>query len=250
MIIRIGNTQAQEEDEMTDTIDFKIGDIATTAMVATPKGNGPFPGVVVAFHRGGLDEFTSWFVNELAEAGFAACAPNHFHQLPPGVSADDRRKHMTDEQTALDLKAAADWLAAQPNVDGDRLALVGHCMGGRTTWVGLAAQPDLWKCGCVWYGGNAFSPLVGKWPAPLSKERLALVKCPVMGFFGNLDENPSPADVAKTDALLTELGKEHSFYGYDGAGHGFMNLGAEKRHQAATDDSWGKALAFMGEHLK
>jgi hypothetical protein len=29
-----------------------------------------------------------------------------------------------------------------------------------------------------------------------------------------------------------------------------MNLGEGKRHQEATDDSWGKALAFMREHLK
>jgi len=239
-----------EEHNVTDTIEFDIGGKSTTAMVAMPGGSGPFPGVVVTFHRGGLDAFTAWIVDQLAKAGFAACAPNHFHQLPPGVSTDDRRQHMTDEQTALDLKAAADWLEAQAYVDGRRLALVGHCMGGRSTWVGLAAYPDLWRCGCIWYGGNGFNPLVGIRPAPLSKQRLALIACPVMGFFGNLDKNPSPADVARIDVLLTELGKAHTFYGYDGAGHGFMSLDPGKRHQQATDDSWSKAVAFLREHLQ
>jgi carboxymethylenebutenolidase len=44
--------------------------------VALPDGAGPHPGVLVTFHRGGLDQFTIDRVDRLAEAGFAACAPD------------------------------------------------------------------------------------------------------------------------------------------------------------------------------
>ncbi len=64
---------------MGTTIDFSIGDIQTTAYAAVPDGAGPFPGVVVAFHRDGIDPFTHWIVDDLAANGYAAIAPNSYH---------------------------------------------------------------------------------------------------------------------------------------------------------------------------
>ena len=125
---------------MGSTIDFIIPDvndstdIITNAYVNVPEGPGPFPGVVVAFHKDGIDDFTKWVVDDLAGNGYAAIAPNHYHALPPGMDIERRREFLADEQMALDLKSAADWLEGQKKVDGDRLALLGHCMGGRTTW--------------------------------------------------------------------------------------------------------------------
>ena len=39
--------------------------------VAVPDGPGPFPGVVVAQHAGGMDTFIRSVCDRLAEAGFA-----------------------------------------------------------------------------------------------------------------------------------------------------------------------------------
>ena len=44
---------------MADTIELTIGDVTTTGYVAVPAGGGKHPGVVVAFHREGLDDFTA-----------------------------------------------------------------------------------------------------------------------------------------------------------------------------------------------
>jgi len=231
---------------MADTIDFAIGDVQTTAFVAVPSGAGRLPGVVVTFHREGLDDFTAWLCDDLAAHGYAAIAPNHFHVMPPGVDLERRREFITDEQMAADLDAAADWLVAEGNADPHRLALIGHCMGGRTTWMGLAALPDRWKCGCVWYGGGAFNQL-GKVPPPA--DRLESIRCPVAGFFGNEDKNPSPDDVNEFDARLTKLGKKHEFHRYDGAGHAFMSFGRPSYREEAAKDSWAKALAFIRKHV-
>ena len=233
-------------EEMADRIDLTIGEVTTAALIGVPAGAGPFPGVVAAFHRGGLDGFTERLIDELAANGYAAIAPNHYHALPEGVDVEQRRDYLTDEQLALDLRAAADRLSAEEAVDGDCLALIGHCMGGRTTWVGLATYPGRWKCGCIWYGGNVFKQM-GKVPAPA--DRLGDIVCPVAGFFGNEDTNPSPEDIDRLDVMLTELGKAHEFHRYDGAGHAFMSSDGEKYREAPAKESWSKALDFLGRHL-
>ncbi len=231
---------------MGTTIDFQIGDIQTTAYAAVPDGAGPFPGVVVAFHREGIDAFTHWVVDDLAKNGYAAIAPNSYHAMPPGKTTEDRKDFLDDAQMALDLKASVDWLGAQENVDGSRVALLGHCMGGRTTWMGLVSLPGLFKCGCPFYSGNVFGK-IGSPPPPA--ERLAAIDCPVMGFFGNDDTNPSPADVDRLDKLMTELGKEHVFHRYDGTGHAFMGASREKFREKSARDAWTKTLQFLSKHI-
>jgi carboxymethylenebutenolidase len=234
---------------MAETIELAVGGIRTDAFTAIPKGPGPFPGVVVTFHREGLEDFTEWKVDHLAQAGFAAIAPGHYHVLPEGVDFTGRHDYLTDEQMAADIKAAADWLADRDDVDGSRLAVIGPCMGGRTALVALECNPELWTCGCVWYGGEVFEPLVGRLPAPGARERLDRITCPIAGFFGNLDTHPAPEEVDRLDALLTELGKDHAFYRYDTAGHGFLNPWHPRYHPEAAKDSWARAMAFLHEHL-
>lgn len=235
---------------MGSTIDFIIPDvndstdIITNAYVNVPEGPGPFPGVVVAFHKDGIDDFTKWVVDDLAGNGYAAIAPNHYHALPPGMDIERRREFLADEQMALDLKSAADWLEGQKKVDGDRLALLGHCMGGRTTWLGIISWPKLFKCGCPFYSGNTFGQ-VGSLPPPAT--RMDAINAPVMGFFGNDDTNPSPEDVDQLEEILMGLEKEHEFHRYDGAGHAFM--GGPKYREHAARDAWTKTLKFLSKHI-
>jgi carboxymethylenebutenolidase len=231
---------------MADTIELTIGDITTTAYVAVPTGGGKHPGVVVAFHREGLDHFTAWVCDDLAANGYAAISPNHFHVMPPGVDLERRREFITDEQMGADLEAAANWLTTEGGADANRLALLGHCMGGRTTWMGLTSQPNRWKCGCIWYGGGSFNQL-GNLPAPA--DRLEKINCPIAGFFGNDDQNPSPDDVNELSARLTKFGKEHEFHRYDDTGHAFMSFERPSYREESSKDSWAKALTFIGKHI-
>jgi carboxymethylenebutenolidase len=231
---------------MAQLIDFKIGSVNTTALIAEPAGRGPFPGVVVSFHKGGLDEFTAWVVDDLAQAGFVAVAPNHFHVLPPGKGPDDRRDYLTDEQVGLDLRAGAAWLSARANVRGKTFGLIGHCMGGRNTWLGLADAPELWACGCVWYGGGAKRQM-GKVPPPA--ERFAAIKAPVISFSGKEDINPSPEEIKEFDAALTKLGKWHEIHVYDDTGHGFMNTKSSHYRDKAAKHSRARGYEFLRQHL-
>ena len=77
------------------------------------------------------------------------------------------------------------------------------------------------------------------------------IRCPVIGFFGNDDENPSPEDVTRIDDEFTEHGIAHTFHAYDGAGHAFQNFLNEAGYrEEATKDSQAKLLAFLAKTLK
>ena len=64
---------------MADKITLEIEGAAVDALLAAPDGDGPYGGVVVTFHRTGLDVFTQWLVDDLCAHGFAAISPDHFH---------------------------------------------------------------------------------------------------------------------------------------------------------------------------
>jgi carboxymethylenebutenolidase len=234
---------------MANKIDLTVGPVQTKALAAMPEGDGPFPGIVVAYHREGLDAFTAWKVDNLAAAGFAAIAPDHYHVLPEGTGFKERNTYLTDEQMAADLAAGAAWLAAQSQVNLDRLAVLGPCMGGRTALVALECNPEIWTCGCVWYGGEVFEPLRGQLAAPGSKERLERINCPIAGFFGDRDTHPTPEEVDRLDGLLKGLGKEYIFLRYAEAGHGFLNPWHPRYDQAAAEGSWAKAMEFLHARL-
>ena len=72
------------------------------------------------------------------------------------------------------------------------------------------------------------------------------ISIPVIGFFGNLDKNPSPEQVDRIDDELTRHGIAHTFHRYDNAGHGFQNrTPGTAGEQAAAADSWTKTFAFL-----
>ncbi len=213
--------------------------------VAAPKGAGPFPAVLVMFHRGGIDAFTRDRADRLARAGFIAAAPDLFHRVP-AEAADDPIPTLDDRQLAEDIAAAAAHVKAKPEADG-RLAIIGHCMGGRVAFLGAAVNPAI-TAAAIYYCGNMFKTW-GKGEKP-PFELLGGIRGPVIGFFGNDDKNPSPDDVNRIDAELARLGVAHEFHRYDGAGHAFQNfVRPEQYREAAEKDSWAKTLAFLGRAL-
>ena len=77
----------------------------------------------------------------------------------------------------------------------------------------------------------------------------ANISCPIQGHFGMLDTGPSPEEMRKLDAELTQHGKPHEFFYYDGAGHSFNNSGQKKYAPEADKISWQRTLEFFATHL-
>ena len=218
-----------------------------------PQGEGPHPGLILAQHipvgHTGLenDEFTLRTAERYALNGFAVAAPFIFHWWPKAETIEVKREEFRDDWTVKDLAATYDLLAGRNKVDGDRIGVVGHCWGGRVSWLGACHNPKLAAC-VMFYGGRvklAMGP-----GTPPAIDLAGQIKCPVAGYFGALDQNPSPEDVADISAALDAAGVAHEFHSYEGANHGFQMVGnPERYHAEASEDAWKKALEFLKRNL-
>jgi carboxymethylenebutenolidase len=215
--------------------------------VSEPDGVGPVPAVVVIQHQGGVDDFVQEMTQRIASAGYLGVAPELYHRDGSDCQDDGptRRARLQDTNIIQDVNATVAFLQNHHRVDGDRVGIIGFCMGGRVVYLMAAVNPHF-KAAVSYYGGNIMVPW-GVGTAPF--DRTAQIHCPLLGLFGEDDPNPSPADMRKLDAELTRHGKVHEFYSYPGAGHAFMNSRGDRYRPDAAQDSWPKAMAFFAQHL-
>jgi carboxymethylenebutenolidase len=207
------------------------------------------PGVVVIMHGPGLDKFVEDRVDALARHGYAAAAPDLYHRQPDDAADMMARiGRLRDAEIIADADAAVAHLRAMKETRVTDLAVLGFCMGGRITYLLAGARPAAWRAAGVFYGGNIMKAW-GDGPTPLDLTKD--IAAPMIGFFGQEDTNPSPADVDAIDAELSRHGKAHEFHRYEGAGHAFLNFTNAERYRASqAKDAWEKMLAFLGRHLK
>ena len=225
----------------TERID--VGGSPMEVYVSLPEGSGPHPGVVVAQHAGGVDEFICTMCDRLAEAGYAAAAPHLYHRLED--ESEGTPRSLIDAEMIADVEATVALLQGRDDVDAERLGVTGFCMGGRVAYLMAAAVP-VFKAAVAYYGGNIRVALGGE-VSPF--ERSHEIGCALMFHFGDEDGNPSPEDREMLDAELSHLDKEHEFHHYAGAGHAFMSFGGARYNESADTASWPRTLEFFGRHL-
>jgi dipeptidyl aminopeptidase/acylaminoacyl peptidase len=98
------------------------------------------------FRPGWLPSFTP-LTQYLVSRRIAVAAPN----VRGSTGYGKRYEHLDDVELRLDsvrdLGALHGWLAAQPDLDGDRVAIYGRSYGGYMVLAALAFQPELWAAG-------------------------------------------------------------------------------------------------------
>jgi carboxymethylenebutenolidase len=210
-------------------------------------------GVVVIHHLPGYDRETKEFVRRFAVMGFNAVCPNLYTRIAPGASYDDAaaaaraQGGVPDEQVVGDVAGAMAWLKALSTSNG-KVATIGHCSGGRHSFL-VSTHLDL-DAAIVCYGGL----IVGETPPQLPSmvplvDRSPLVRCPILGLFGNDDEFPTPAQVDELEKTLQSNGKDLEFHRYDGAGHAFFGPDRPTYRVEAALDGWARISAFLDRHL-
>ena len=113
---------------------------------------------------------------------------------------------------------------------------VGWCFGGMwSLQTAILAGPQ--AKGSVMYYGRPESNM----------EKLKSIQCDIIGFFGNLDQSPSPTMVNDFEKNMKDAGKNLSVNRYQ-AGHGFANPSNPSYNAAAKEDSYAKAIAFLKAH--
>src|SRR5262245_41362650 len=135
--------------------DLKIGDIP--AYYAVKKGSGKRPVVVVIPEIFGLHEYQKDMCRRLANAGyFAVSADPFFRQGDLAKVADIKEvlkgaNALSDQQAFADLDAVVAWAGKQKRANTEKLAITGHCRGGRMVWMYTAHNKKV-DAAVAWYG--------------------------------------------------------------------------------------------------
>lgn len=241
---------------LAETLSFTghNGDVGE-AYYARPTAAGKYGGVVLIHHMPGWDEWITEATRKLALHGFPTIAPHLYFRegkgSPDDLAARARDKGgVSDEQVVGDVAGAMAFLKSRPESNG-KVGVIGFCSGGRHTYLvacklkGFSAAVNCWGGNVVVDDPKMLNALRPVAPVDMTAD----LACPVLGLFGNDDQNPTRDQVNRLEAKLKECGKQYTFHRYDGAGHAFFNATriAYRPEQAA--DGWAKVMAFFNAHL-
>ena len=209
------------------------------AYLALPYGEGPFPGVVVIHEIFGLNENIRQIAQRFSGEGYAALALDLF-STGGRVACLLRIFHgmllrPLKNGVVADLRAGVDFLKRWPEVDPERIGVIGFCMGGSYA-LQLACVDDELRVASVFYGMN---------PRPLEAVARA---CPIVGSYPEKDFTANAA--RQLEPLLEEYRVPHDIKIYPEARHSFFNDTGVAYHSGAAADAWRRTLAFFDRHLK
>jgi carboxymethylenebutenolidase len=232
----------------------KIGDYDMPVYEARPATGQGHPIVLVISEVFGVHEYIRDCTRRFAKAGYYAVAPELFKReggvghLPNVQDVLKIVLAQKREQTLGDLKAAVDWAKKRPSVRAASVGVTGWCWGGSTVYQVVATNPDV-KSAVAWYGPVA-RPYQGA-AGPVTGFDVAKdVKVPLLGLFGETDQNPKPEDARRFGELVRQHNPNVEIVVYPGAGHGFHADYRPSYNAAAATDGWKKCVDFFAKTLK
>ena len=234
---------------MPDTTYSPAEDRELRAYLAHPRGEGPWPGVVVVMDALGLSDDIRLQADRLATAGYLAFAPDLYSGRGIRcVVATLKASRSGSGEAYADIEAARRWLAAREDCTG-QIGIIGFCMGGGFA---LLCAPR--------YDFAAASVNYGEVPKDASMRLEGC--CPVVASFGKRDPE-LPGRAERLERALSELGVAHDVKEYPDVGHAFMNrinvgpalnplVKLVRMHydHASAEDSWQRILNFFDDHLR
>jgi carboxymethylenebutenolidase len=224
------------------------------AYFARPLGAGPFPGMVLAHHLPGWDEWYREATLRFARQGYLAICPNLYfragHGTPEDVAAKVRAaRGVADDQAVGDLEGAANFLRSLPICSG-KVGIFGTCSGGRHAYLAACRTPafnavvDCWG-GRVVMSEDELTPNQPVAPIYYTPD----LSIPLLGLFGEEDQGPTPEQVKIHEEALKQHGKSYEFHMYPNAGHGFFYYHRPAYRPEQAVDGWNKIWTFLTKNL-
>lgn len=209
----------------------------TKGFFAHPQEAGSYPGVVMVHEWWGLNDNIKDMARQLAGQGYNVLAVDLYNGEV--ASTSDRALQLVqglDQATATkNLKAATSFLRAH---NATKLASLGWCFGGGQS-LQLALSGEPLDATIIYYGQLTDD-----------KTKLAALKWPVLGIFGDQDTSVTPASVDAFQKAINDLHIQNEIHIYPGVGHAFANPSGANYAPEATKDAWAKTLEFLQRNLK
>lgn len=179
--------------------------------------NHPRPAVLVAHDWSGRNQFACDKALELAKLGYVGFAMDIYGQGQMGESTEAKQALMqpfiNDRQLLGErLHAAYEAVASLPQVDSNRIAVIGFCFGG------LCAL-DLARSGVNLKGAVSFHGLLNK-PKDCTN---APIMAKILALHGYDDPMVKPKDLALFCEEMTKAKVDWQVHQYGHTQHGFTN---------------------------
>lgn len=238
--------------ELISTTENGVQLISYVALPENASDDHPVAGILVAPEWWGIVDHPKSVVERLAEAGYAAVAMDVYGEGK--LTTDAAQANMWMEQVLEDqdmlmarcrliLNDFSDQLA----VDGDNLAAIGFCFGGKVV-LDMAREGIPLKAVATFHGNPT-----PKQPADKKFTANVLVA------HGRDDSMVSMEAIEGLKSELDAAGVDYIIDVYDNAKHGFTNPHADERaakndvdlgyNEAAAKQSWENMLEFMENNL-
>jgi carboxymethylenebutenolidase len=209
--------------------------------LGVPSTAGKHPALLVIQEWWGVTDWIKQDVARFASQGYVALAVDLYRGKVAGDpgEAHELMRGMPEDRAMGDMKAGFDWLAARPDVDAQRIGIIGWCMGGGYALAFAVAEPRL-KAAVVNYGRLVTDP-----------QKVDAIHAALLGNFAGLDRGIDPKDVQAFANTLKKDHKDADIKVYDGAKHAFMNPNSKEGYdEAAAKDAWSRIDAFFSQKLK
>ena len=137
-------------DESEDVMVSQGMDMATYVSHPAPSEGSSFPAVIVVMEAFGVTRHIEQVCDEYARHGYVAVAPSLYHRDAPNIKLGydqmpQVQQHMgalQDDQIIEDINKTIDYLQNRyQRTRGNKIGIVGYCVGGRITyWPPRAAR--------------------------------------------------------------------------------------------------------------
>lgn len=209
------------------------------------------PGILIVHDWMGLGPFTEDKAKLFAKEGYVAFAVDLYGKGIQPKNHDEAgqlAKKYLDNRPLLreHIKAAYDKLISMKNVDPNKIAIMGYCLGG-------TAALELARSGAPLVGTISLHGILSN-PTPLDAKN---IKGHVLILHGAEDPHVPSSQVNAFKDEMKKAGINMEFISYPGAVHGFTNpaAGNDKSEGVAYDadadkKSWKKLNEFLKQVFK
>ena len=226
--------------ETENSVTYLSGRDSIKAYFALPKGNEPFPALIILHEHWGLSQWIRTNADAFANKGYAALAIDLYRGQKTNQydEAQALSLALNADQVNRDLKAAFDYLEKNPMIDKERIGVIGWGMGGMYALQSASSLRRL-KAVISVYGRLTYE-----------RKTIRKINCPLLAIFGETDRGIPLIEIQNFEQTLNDLKKENKIIIYRNVGHAFMNPESKETYNRdITERATREIFAFIEKHL-
>ena len=210
-----------------------------------PKGDGPFPAVIVLHTAGGFKRI-GHLPQRYTNAGYAVYAPDYYTKY--GIKARTRMTGFKErrEEIQKDLEKLVSLIKKDPNVQKENVFAAGYSAGG--FFVCFLAHKKLINSGVSLYGVWRANYGDNDYPVAYFKKDMS----PVLALHGEEDATQKLRFLEEAQDPINDAEGRLTTHLYPNADHGWdrRNSKLYEYNEEVDKDSTQRTLAFFEKYLK